>query len=137
MSDSNYPKLPDYDDGARKIGTVNVPITPDIVHEIGAEERQVLRAQKTCGQCKHFDRKNGQAEMRASKFLEALTDKKQFAWQLRHLANPANHMGFCGAENSGAPGEGRVLTAIRNSAENCSMYRPHNGLVTLNRKSGE
>ena len=133
--DDNIPDLPAYNDGARKIGTVRMPITSEMVEEISPEERRVLEAQRTCGECRHFDYAAGQAEMKATKFLQRLTDKQEYAWQLRHLAAPANQMGFCGAYNSGEGGEDRTLTAKLNSADRCDMFRPNEGLVTLRRKT--
>lgn len=121
-------KLPDFEDGAVKIGEMTSPIVDPASLDPG--EREMLLAQNVCGECRHFDYTQGQAEMKAARFLDQLV--REHKWQVRHLAAPANHMGFCGAHNSGARGESRTITAMMNKA--CDQFRPKNGLVSLHRK---
>lgn len=123
-------KPPDFLDGARKVGQIHKPLIVD-PSTLSEEERTIAMAQRVCGQCKHFDRATAQAEMQATRFLEQLTE--EYEWQIRHLAAPANQLGFCGAYNAGTKGEQRTLTALLNNADTCEAFRPHNGLVTLRR----
>lgn len=125
-------KPPDFDD-ARKIGEVNMSPQGGIIHtDLSAEELAMAQAKYVCGNCRHFELDDGQAEMEATRFLEALV--KEHQWQVRHLANPANHMGLCGlASGTEYRSEGKKLTAIMNPA--CDQYQEARGLVTLRRKA--
>ena len=121
-------KPPDYEDGAVKIGTMHSPIVDP--SSLSPVEQAALMAKGVCGQCRHWDYAQGQAEMTAGRFMEQLV--KEHQWQAHHLAAPANHMGFCGMHNSGARGESRTLTAKMNPA--CEAFQEKRGLVSLHRK---
>lgn len=123
------PRAPDFADGAVSMGTFRKPLLVD-PNDLPEAERDALLAPHVCGECRHWDYAQGQAEMRASRFLPQLV--KEHGWQVHHLAAPANQMGFCGAANSGARGESRTLTAQMNRC--CDQFAPKRGLVSLTRK---
>lgn len=124
--------LPQFEDGGRKIGTIQ-PKTQVIDEQVDPEERLALAAKTVCGQCRHFDLKAGQQEMLKEKFQQALTSKHELDWKLRHLGAPLNDFGFCGANNSGAPGEPRMITAKLNPS--CDAYREDKGFVQISMRT--
>ena len=86
---------------------------------------------KVCGHCKYFELAEGQARMKMLKFLETLVH--EHSWQVKHLAAHPEHLGLCGAADSGAGNE-HTLTGMLHKA--CDQYRENRGLITL-RKKGE
>lgn len=118
-------KPPDYDDGAKKLGTMKSSIV-----QPSGEEMEMALAKNICGQCRHWDHAEGQAQIESTKFMSQLTE--EFEWQSHHLAADPKAMGFCGAHNSGAKGESRMLTP--RFAVACEGFQGARGLVTLHRK---
>lgn len=122
------PRAPAFND-AVKVGEFHRPLVVD-AGDVPQEELAVAAAKSTCGECHHFDLLEGQQQMHATRFLEQLV--KDYGWQVRHLAAPTNHLGFCGAANSGAKGEARMYTARFNPS--CDQFKREH-LTTLRRKS--
>jgi len=113
-------------DGAHKLGSFKT----SLVTEPSAEEASMALAKDICGQCKHWDYAEGQAQIEASRFMEQVV--REFEWQAHHLAADPKAMGFCGAHNAGTKGEARMITP--RFAVACEQFRPNNGLITLHRK---
>ncbi len=132
MSDPEYKGPgPAYDDGARYLGTVSGGfIRPE---DISEGERQMALSAHVCVECKYFEHRQGQEEIRVSKFLPQLT--REHGWKLRHLASPVNQIGICGAHSAGTPGESRTLTSAM--AKSCDQFVPANGLVRSARRKAD
>ena len=90
---------------------------------------QLAMNDKVCGQCKYFEHAEGQARMKALRFLKTLT--KEHGWQVRHLASNPEHLGLCGAADSGG-GNNHTLTGALHKS--CDQFRPNNGLISLRKK---
>lgn len=97
-----------------------------------AEERELrdlASNHAVCGHCKYFEHDEGQARMTMLRFLETLTEDQ--GWQVRHLATNPEHLGMCGAYDSGSGGD-HTLTGMLHKA--CDQFRPNKGLISLRKK---
>lgn len=97
-----------------------------------AEREMLTQTYNTCGQCKSFERAEGQALMIAQRFVERLVQEEH--WQVHHLASPLNTLGLCGAHSSGGGGDQMLTGALCKACDHFAMNR---GLVTLRRKTTE
>ena len=126
----DYPTMPTVwkgKDGAA-IRSNNPIVHPD---EMSAAERNMLTTTyNTCGQCTYFEKSEGQAQIKAQKFVQRLVREED--WQVKHLASPLNELGFCGAHSSGNGGD-QMLTGVM--CKSCDQFRMDKGLVTLRRKT--
>ena len=80
-----------------------------------------------CGECNFFERAHAQEEIQATQFIETLV--REHKWKPEHLCSPTNLLGFCGASNSGAPGEDRKLTGTLHKG--CDQFRRNRGRIRI------
>jgi hypothetical protein len=127
----NYPVMPTVfrgKDGAA-IRTQSPVIHPDGMSK--AERDMLTTTYNTCGQCKYFEKAEGEAQIKAQQFYERLVREDQ--WQIKHLAlSPLNFPGICGEHSSGAGGDQMLTGAI---VKACDHFTDAKGLITLRRKT--
>jgi len=98
---------------------------------IDPEEQAFLMSTHTvCGMCKYFEVAEGQAQMKAQRFLERLVQDDN--WQVKHLCSPTNQLGLCGAHDSGAGGN-QTMTGLMHKS--CDQYRADKGRFSLRKKA--
>jgi hypothetical protein len=53
---------------------------------------------RVCGECRHFQLREGRREIVKQKFLQRLVLEE--SWKMAHLGAPADHLGVCGQKPS-------------------------------------
>ena len=106
-------------------------VSPDDMDPL---EREMLSEHyTTCGQCKYFEHRHGQAEMKAQKFVERLV--REDNWQTKHLVSPLNELGICGAHSAGTGSEDQMLTGTMHKS--CDQFRLRKGQLSTRRRDDE
>jgi hypothetical protein len=127
----DYPVMPTVWRGKDGSGirTKSPVVHPD---DMSAAEMDMLATvYNTCGQCRHFEKAEGQAQIVAQRFVERLVLEEN--WQVKHLVSPLNTLGLCGEHSAGTGNEDQLLTGTIVKA--CDHFTPDRGLVTLRRKT--
>lgn len=106
-------------------------VAPDQMDPL--EREMMTETFRTCGQCKYFEHRHGQSEMKAQSFVERLVREEN--WQVKHLISPLNELGICGAHSSGRGGEDQMLTGTMHKA--CDQFRERRGALSTRRRDDE